>query len=190
MENQKENSTFQIDEKLAKAIVKKHFYFSEHNQESEFDKLPGHYQRAIEREAAFQVKTLAQTEDFADILNKDNMEEAQNLHNALCEYYAHKGNMDEKLHPNHPQNLFSVLRNRDAETITQNSFETIIKSSDANIDTNLVENKDQEDTRDKTTRRAKKFNERIAERKAKGMEHNAAATLKNIYDHISARTRG
>ena len=98
MEDQKENSTFQIDEKLAKAIVKKHFYFSEHNQESEFDKLPGHYQRAIEREAAFQVKTLAQTEDFADILNKDNMEEAQNLHNAHAANQVGQGG-------NHKQNF-------------------------------------------------------------------------------------
>ncbi len=174
MENQNNNEVFNIDEKLAKAIVNKQFYYSAHENESEFSKLPGHFQRAIEREASFQVKTLAQTEGFADILTKDNMAEAQNLHNAICEYYAHKGNLEEKMHPNHPQNLFAVLLKRDSEAIAQNPFEY----------------KDKEDINDKTSRRAKHFNERIAERKAKGVEHDAAATIQNIYAHVRGNTRG
>ena len=186
-----ENKVWQIDEKLAKIIINKNFYFSnsdkDSDKESEFSKLPGHYQRAINREAAFQVKTLAQTEGFSDILNKDNMEEAQKLHDAICEYYAHKGNMEEKLHPNHPQNLFSVLRNRDADTITQNNFETVLKGSEAAIDPNLVESQEQAISRDKTTRRAKKFNEHIAERKAKGIKHDATATIEYIYDRINTQ---
>ena len=174
MENQNNNEVFNIDEKLAKAIVNRQFYFSAHGKDSEFSELPRHYQRAINREAEFQVKTLAQTEGFADILTNDNMEEAQKLHDAICEYYAHKGNLDEKNHPNHPQNLFNVLLHRDSEAIKRNPFE----------------HKNEESLLDKTSRRAKKFNHRIAERKEKGIEHNANDTIKNIYNHIKANARG
>lgn len=171
MENNKTNNTFKIDEKLAKAIVNKNLYFSDYKKESEFSKLPGHYQRAVNREAEFQVKTLSQTEGFAEILQDE--KEAQQLHNAICEYYAHKGNLEEKMHPNHPQNLFSILMKRDSEAIARNPFE----------------DKEQEDIYDKTSRRAKKFNQRIAERKEKGIEHNAKATIQNIYKHIKDNAR-
>lgn len=173
MENQNKNEVYQIDEKLAKAIVNRNFYFSAHGEKSEFSELPGHFQRAIEREAAFQVKTLAQTEGFAEILTKDNMEEAQNLHNAICEYYAHKGNLEEKRHPNHPSNLFSSLLHRDSAAIAFNPFE----------------HKDEENLFDKTSRRAKHFNEHIAERKAKGIERKPIMTIQNIYDHVKGNIR-
>lgn len=174
MNDQNNEEVYKIDENTAKAIVNRHFYYSAHEKESEFSKLPGHYQRAINREAEFQVKTLAQTEGFADILTQENMKEAEQLHNAICEYYAHKGNLEEKLHPNHPQNLFSVLLKRDSEAIARNPFE----------------HKDEENLFDKTSRRAKHFNERIAERKAKGVKHNAAETIQNIYNHVRANARG
>lgn len=173
MENQNNIEIYQIDEKLAKAIVNRNFYFSAHGEKGEFSELPGHFQRAIEREAAFQVKTLAQTEGFAEILTKDNMEEAQNLHNAICEYYAHKGNLEEKRHPNHPNNLFSSLLRRDSAAIALNPFER----------------KDEENLLDKTSRRAKHFNEHIAERKAKGIERNPIMTIQNIYDHVKGNIR-
>ena len=187
MDNQKVE-IYKIDETLAKTIVNRNFYYSAHNKDSEFAQLPRHYQRAIEREAAFQVKTLAQTEGFADILNKDNMAEAQNLHNAICEYYAHRGNLEEKKHPNHPSNFFTGLLHLDTDATIQNSLMAFQKSKDPNID--YIESLDKEPMYDKTTRRAKHFNARIAERKAKGIEHDAAATIQNIYAHIKGYGRG
>lgn len=172
MENSK-NHIYKIDEKLAKIIINKQFYFSAYKQESEFEQLPGNFQRAISREASFQVKTLAQTEGFADILNKNNMEEAQVLYDAICEYYAHKGNLEERSHPNHPQNLFSILIERDSQEIAQNPFEY----------------KDKEDIYNKTSRRAAHFNKRIAERRSKGILPQATNTIKNIINHVQEYNR-
>ncbi len=167
MENK--NEVYKIEENLAKAIVNRHFYYSKHNKESEFSQLSGDLQRAISREAEFQVKTLAQTEGFADILNKDDMAQAQVLHDAICEFYAHKGNLEEKKHPYHPQNLFNVLKERDSKAVARKAFIN------------------EERTFDKTSRRAANLNKRIAERKAKGIEHNAALTIQNILDHVKSR---
>lgn len=172
MDNQNNHELYQIEENLAKIIINKHFYFSSHNKESEFSQLPGHFQRAINREAEFQVKTLAQTEGFSDILNENDMEKAQILHNAICEYYAHKGNMEEKLHPNNSQNLFNVLLKRDSDAIARNPFEP----------------KGQEEAMHPTSRHAQHFNKRIHERKNKGREFNAARTLQTIYNHVNGNS--
>lgn len=179
MDKENIDEVFKIDEKLAKAIVNRNFYFSSHNKESEFSQLPGHYQRAINREAEFQVKTLAQTEDFANILNENNMEEAQKLHDALCEYYAHKGNLDEKNHPYHPKNFFNLLLQRDSEAIIRSSFDNLAKKDDKFYNEGGL--------LDRTTRRAAQLNEHIAEDKAKGKKHDASLNIANIVKHINMR---
>ena len=166
MEEKNIAEIYKIDEKLAKTLINKHFYFSEHGKESEFSKLPGHYQRAINREAEFQVKTLAQTEGFKNLL--DDKEEAQKYHNAFCEYYAHKGNQDEQKHPNHPNNLFNVLLERDSKAIALNPFEMTEK----------------EDIFDKTSRNAKHINRKIAKEKAEGKEHDPQKHLEQMYKGI------
>lgn len=189
MDNSQKNEVYKIDENLAKTIINKNFYFSAHGAKSEFSELPGHYQRAIEKEAAFQVKTLAQTEGFADILTKDNMKEAEELHNAICEYYAHKGNLDEKLHPNYERNLFSVLLKRDSENIYHDSFVAMLNSNNDSRAQDFFANHNKESVYDKTSRRAKHFNEHIAERKAKGINRDPSVTIKNIYEHVRGNIR-
>ena len=81
--------------------------------------------------------------------------------------------MEEKKHPNHPNNLFSTLLRRDSAAIAMNPFE----------------NDEKEDIADKTSRRAKHFNEHIAERKAKGIERTPIMTIQNIYDHVQRNIR-
>lgn len=98
----------------AKLLVERKRYYLAENRDSEFNSLPGHIQRAIEREANFQIDSLIKSDTYAEHLNGIN---AKELFDAHCEYYAHKGIEQENLHPHHPQNLFEILKERDSRAV-------------------------------------------------------------------------
>ncbi len=175
MENQKEQSVFKMDAEKAKLIASKNLYYSDHKKESEFSALPGNLQRAINREAEFHVKTLSQTEGYADILNAEDGKEAQKLHNALCEYFAHVGNMEEKKNPHNPGNKFAALLRADSEATHRQNIDAIT-SEEVSIP-------------HATTRRAKHYNENIAAHKKKGGKRDAAENLQNLYNHLNSKGR-
>ncbi len=161
-------SVFQLNESQLKTILSRHMYFTAHNSDSEFEKLPAHLRRAINREAEFHVKTMSQVEGLSEILNDSNLEKAQEMHNALCEYFAHKGNEDEKHHPNRDTNTFAQLLRRDSDAIYLNPYEE----------------QRRETSDDKSKRLAKKINEKISERKEKGSLTSAKETFDIIMNHL------
>lgn len=167
------NAVVNIDEKILKAVLKKHFYFSKHGAENEFDKLTGQLQRAVNREAEFHVKRLAQVEGMSEILTENNMEKAQEMHDALCEYITHLGNKDEKLTPNNPNNLFAKLLRMDSQAIKQNPFEY----------------KDENNAIDKTTRSARRINDKLQERKEKGTLTPAPEMFAKIMNHLKGNSK-
>ena len=171
-------TVFTINPDKAKFIVNSRFYFNDNQKNSEFSLLPGHLQRAVNREAEFHVKTLSQTEGFSEILTADNFREAQKLHNAICEYIAHIGNIEQNINPYNPNNKFAALLRADKEAIYKENLDFGKTPYPAITDTNVFLHP--------TARRAKHFNESIASRKAKGVQRNAAETLQNIYNHIHA----
>lgn len=167
------NALVNIDEKILKAILKKHFYFSQHGAESEFDKLPGHLQRAVNREAEFQVKRLAQVEGLTEILTENEMKNAQDMHDALCEYITHLGNQEEKLNPKNPNNLFAKLLRTDSKAVMQNPFEY----------------KDEDNAIDKSTRAARHINDKVKERKEKGTLTPAPEMFAKIMNHLKVNSK-
>ena len=167
------NALVNIDEKILKAILKKHFYFSQHGAESEFDKLPGHLQRAVNREAEFQVKRLAQVEGLTEILTENEMKNAQDMHDALCEYITHLGNQEEKLNPKSPNNLFAKLLRTDSKAVMQNPFKY----------------KDEDNAIDKSTRAARHINDKVKERKEKGTLTPAPEMFAKIMNHVKVNSK-
>ncbi len=180
MENKNNPTVFKMDADKVKLIVSKNFYFNG-NRESEFNTLPGNLQRAINREAEFHVKTLSQTEGFSDILTEDNFNEAQKLHNAICEYIAHIGNVEVAKNPHNPQNKFAALMRADSEAVYKENFE-----SNGNPEAKEFT---AENDLHATTRRAKHLNQNIQNHKAKGVEYNAQNRLQNIYQYLSDRSK-
>ena len=96
----------------AKLIANRRRYYIAENRESEFNTLPGHIRRAIEREANFQLDSMIKSDTFAPHLDKINSKE---LFEAHCEYYAHLGLQEEKVNPHNPNNLLNKLAKRDSE---------------------------------------------------------------------------
>lgn len=111
------------------------------------------------------------TEGFSEILTADNFREAQKLHNAICEYIAHIGNIEQNINPYNPNNKFTALLRADKEAIYKENPDF---------------GKTPYPAMHPTARCTKHFNEPIAARKAKGVQRNAAETLLNIYNHIHA----
>lgn len=169
MQNDNPLQVFKIDLTLAKIIINKHFFFKDFNQESEYAKLPGHYQRAISREAAFQVKTLSQTEGLSELLTKDDMAEAQTLHDAICEYYAHKGLTEMRQNHSDYSRFFATLLEADSHAISRGAA------------------REEDPRQDKTYRRAKHINKDIAAGKAEGKWLNPQESLQIIYANLNKR---
>lgn len=96
----------------ANLMANRRRYYIAENRQSEFVSLPGHLQRAIEREANFQTDSLVKSNTYAPHLNDKN---AKELFDAHCEYYAHIGLEQDKINPHNPQNLFKILVSRDSD---------------------------------------------------------------------------
>lgn len=160
---------FKLKPEEINLIVKRHMYYNGENKESEFAALPGNLQRAINREAEFHTKTLSQTEGFNEILTGNDFEKGQELHNALCEYFAHVGNIEEKLNPYNPNNKFRKLERADSEAIYNN---------------NLEFGKHALEGSDKTTRRAGHYNQKIEQRRKQGREFDANQMYDNLINHL------
>ncbi len=162
-------TVFSLTPEEASLITKRHLYFNGDTKESEFAALPGNLQRAINREAEFHVKALAQTEGFHEILKENDFAKAQEFHNALCEYFAHIGNQEEKLNPFNPNNKFKRLAEADAKAIYNNNTEFSEKTPE---------------TFDKATRRAKHYNHEIAKRHEQGRQTNQSEFFNNLMSHL------
>lgn len=83
-----------------------------HGESSEFNTLGGHVQRAVEREARFQVDSYLKSKTYGPLLNK---EAANTLFDAHCEYYTSRGIAQEGRNPQGKYNMFTVLLERDSE---------------------------------------------------------------------------
>ena len=182
MEKKNDSTVFEISPAKAKYIVKDNFYFNNYNKDSEFAALPPNLQRAINREAEFHVKTLAQTKGFSDILTADNNKEAQKLHNTLCEYMAHVGNLEEAKNPHNPNNKFAILLKKDSDEIFKQNFEATLK------DAETAAVKDEYNLHP-TSRRAKHYNEDIEQHEKKGIRKDASTVLQNLYAHLTKHLR-
>lgn len=110
--NNKEENDSNLAKRKAQLIAARRRYYVAENRDSEFNTLPGHIQRAIEREANFQVDSMIKSDTFAPHLDSDNTKE---LFDAHCEYYAHIGIQEDKANPFNPQNLFKKLVTRDSD---------------------------------------------------------------------------
>ncbi len=100
----------------AKLIVTRHYHYNGTNAGTEFQSLRGDLRGPIAREAEFQVKTLAQTDGFSEILIPEIGKEAttedksQILFDAFCEYYAHQGNQELALSGGLHSHTFETLK--------------------------------------------------------------------------------
>lgn len=175
------NTVFEISPAKIKYIVKDNFYFNNYNNKnSEFAALPQNLQRAINREAEFHVKTLAQTKGLSDILTENSKKEAQKLHNTLCEYMAHIGNLEEAKTPHNPNNKFAILLKRDSEAIYQQNLDAHSKSLNDFVEDNNLH---------PTTRRALHINNSIEKDEKEGINKDASSILKNLYDYLKKHIR-
>lgn len=118
MNNQKQNDT-SLEERKSKLMAERRRYYVENGREGEFASLPGHVQRAVEREANFQLDSMIKSDTYIEALDNDN---AKELFQAHCEYYAHVGIEQDKVNPYNPNNLLKRLVERDSDANKNRDF--------------------------------------------------------------------
>lgn len=180
MTEDKENSeskntpVFELSEEKMKIILARQLYFKNHNKESEFSNLPGDIQRAILREADFHTKTFAQTEGLNQIMSENDYEKMQEMHDALCEYMAHIGNLQQQKNPYNKENLFNKLQERDSDAIYKQT---------------LHPGKEKDVYRHSSTKQAKKYNEHLNKERKEGKAVDGNELYSKIINHLKGNTR-
>lgn len=125
MEKSKLDTLLEINEKLAKIIVKK--YNIESEKKSEFSTLPGNLKRALLREVHNKMEVLQQeNKDFEKFVEKKG---ERPVTDAFCEYYAHIGNLEQQKNPHNPQNLFARLLKKDSHAVEQNMYKEMLDNN-------------------------------------------------------------
>lgn len=173
-ENSKSKNTpvFKLNEQEMKIILNRQLYFKKHNKESEFSNLPGDIQRAILREADFHTKTFAQTEGLNQIMSENDYEKMQEMYDALCEYMAHIGNLQQQKNPYNKENLFNKLQERDSDAIYK---QTLHPGKEKDVY--------------RSTKQAKKYNEHLNKERKEGKAVDGNELYSKIINHLKGNTR-
>ncbi len=170
-----------ITQKKAQLIVTRHFYYNGSTEKNEFKSLRGDLQGAIAKEAEFQVKALAQTDGYSEILIPQDGKEttaedkSQILFNAFCEYYAHIGNQELAASNGIKSHTFNKLLERHRRDTEEKSFTSPTQRKFI-LENNL----------DKTTRKARKNNDEIQRRQKQGEYFNAEENLQALMKHLKS----
>lgn len=173
-----------MNKEKAQLIVTRHYHYNGTNAGKEFQSLRGDLRGPVAREAAFQVKTLLQTDGFSELLLPESGKEAtaedksQLLFDAFCEYYAHQGNQELLLSGGLRSHTFETLK---AKSDRAFEFESGMprQQRDFILENNL----------DPTTLQAKQNNQRIQRQKAEGKEVNPAQELQQLMDRLTSFSR-
>lgn len=179
MTESKENSelenepVFKLNEKEMKIILNRQLYFKNHSKESEFSTLPGDVQRAVLREADFHTKTFAQTEKLNPVMSENDYEKMQEMHDALCEYMAHIGNLQQQKNPYNKENLFNKLQEKDSDAIYKQTLHPGKEKDYFHL----------------STEQAQKYNEHLNKERKDGKMEDGKELYNKIITHLKGNTR-
>ncbi len=168
----------------AQLIVTRHYHYNGTNAGKEFQSLRGDLRGPIAREAEFQVKTLAQTDGFSEILIPANGKEttaedkSQILFDAFCEYYAHQGNQELARSGGLLSHTFERLK---AKSDSEYDFETGMPRHQRDF---IIEN-----NLHPTTLQAKENNRRIERQRNEGQEIVPEQKLQQLMSKLTSFER-
>lgn len=149
MENNTKNET-DIEARKAKLMAVRLSAYEAEGRPSYFEKLDGRLQRAIEREAKFQVESLIKSDFYSKELSERDSGIINRLYRAHCEYYS-KLIQDQRNLPNNkynPRSYERILLQRDSKAIEnhyiseQHDNKTTQRAH--SIDTKIIKENNQE----------------------------------------------